>query len=655
MTGVSSPPRASSSTRPARRLAAGRGTGARYSRARLSGASVVVLAFAAAACQSELADGNPEKENPGSVPVFDSNGNVIPNASGTPNGVVTGNGGDGRLPPVGSVMNSQGNRNPSISGTGDTAPLTDPLGNPLAVADLPALQACSTPGPQLIRRLTSEQYRNTLVSVFGEGVPNSNPLRDATTLGYNVDADDSLVEGLDAQSIMNLAEDIATFAQGNGMIAQLANNCTNLNDNNCRQTFVRNLGEKLSREPLDQQRVERFAGLFTEQGPNGEKLVNTFDEGAGMVIAAMVQSPFLIYRREIGKQQNGEFVLSPFEVASELSYMLTDAPPDDTLIQAAKSNQLSSPEQIQAQADRLLATTEAEDVLSGFVTAWLDVDRLKGKVKSGVDISPELREDMLEETRRLFLDVFDNGGAIGDLFSATYTFLNQPLASFYGVEGATSPDFTEVDISDGRRVRGVLGHGSYLAAHALADNSSPVQRAFVVRERLLCNDLPEVPTDLDTNLDPPDPNGTSRERYSQHSSNPVCYNCHQLMDPIGFTFENYDGYGRFRATEANKPVDSSGGLPLMDANGPTGVVVPLANVNDLATHLASSESARACLVNNLSYYAYGVANNNKWAPTEKVCTDHFIRQVARDSGNTLKSVLTGILRAPHFTRRVQSK
>jgi hypothetical protein len=182
-----------------------------------------------------------------------------------------------------------------------------------------------------------------------------------------------------------------------------------------------------------------------------------------------------------------------------------------------------------------------------------------------------------------------------------------------------------------------------------------VQRAFIVRERFLCDNLPEVPTDLDTNLDPPDPNGTSRQRYAQHSSNPVCYNCHQLMDPIGFVFENYDGAGRFRETEANQPVDSSGALPMMDAAGPTGVSVPLTGVADLANHLTLSEAARACLANNLSYYAYGVANNNKWAPADKVCTDHFIRQVARDSGNTLRSVLTGILRAPHFTRRVQAK
>jgi hypothetical protein len=388
---------------------------------------------------------------------------------------------------------------------------------------------------------------------------------------------------------------------------------------------------------------------------DGVPLSANFDEAAELVIAAMIQSPYSIYRREIGSQQGAEYVLTQYEVASELSYMLTNNPPDQQLMEAARNNQLGSNEQILAQAERLLTTAEAEDVLSGFVTAWLDLDRLVGKVKAGVDISDSLRQAMLEETRQLFLQVFNEGGTIGDLFSATYSFMNGELSSFYGLNLAQGTEFQQVDVSGGVRVPGMLGHASYLAAHALADNSSPVQRAFVVRERLLCNNLPEVPTNLDTNLKPQAPDATSRERYQTHSSNPVCYNCHQLMDPVGFTFEAYDGYGRFRTTEAGKPVDTTGGLPLMDENGPTGVSVAMGSVTDLANYLSLSEQTRACLVNNMSYYAYGIANTTKWASAEKVCTDHFIRNVARTSGNTLKSVMTGILTAPHFTRRVQAK
>jgi len=633
MTGVSRAPRASSSHRPLR-LSFGAG-------ARLLGASAVLAAVAASACSSELADGTPSDSN---IPTFDANGNVIGNV-----------GPDGK--PINPVNNpnNEGNpmptdRAPAEIGTGDLGVVTDANGMPLPVDQLPPLQQCATPGPQVLRRLTSTQFRNTLTRVFGDGIPSSNPLNDVDTLGYNVDADDLVVQGLDAQAIGTLADDTAAFVRQNGMISQFANGCTDANNAGCRETFVNNVGRVLSREPLDQARVQRFAALFTAE-TDGTDLAPTFEDGAEMVISALIQSPFSIYRREIGQQQGGEFVLTPFEVASELSYMLTNNPPDDTLMQAAQNNQLSSSEQILAQADRLLATDEARSVLSDFVLHWLDNDRLIGKAKTQ-DMSDSLRNAMLEETSELFLDVFNNGGTIGDLFSATYTFMNQELANFYGIQGVGG-DFQEVDIT-GVRVPGVLGHGSYLAAHALADNSSPVQRAFIVRERILCNDLPPVPTNLDTNLKPQAPDATSRERYATHSSNGVCYNCHQLMDPVGFSFESYDGYGRFRSTEAGKPVDTTGSLPLMDINGPTGTVVQLGSVTDLANYLAMSEQTRACLANNMSYFAYGIANQTKWASADKACTDNFVRQTARDQGNTLKSVMTGILTAPHFTRRVQA-
>jgi Protein of unknown function (DUF1588)/Protein of unknown function (DUF1592) len=296
-------------------------------------------------------------------------------------------------------------------------------------------------------------------------------------------------------------------------------------------------------------------------------------------------------------------------------------------------------------------------VFGTFVRGWTDVDRLIIKAKSGADLTPELRNDMLQETELLFDDVLSNGGMIADLFNAPYTFLNKRLSEFYNMSGAAPDDnnFVKVDISDGRRVPGLLGQGSYLSAHALADNSSPVQRAFVVRERFLCNDLPEVPTNLDTNLKPQIEGATSRERYASHDANEPCHSCHKLMDPIGFTFEHYDGFGRYREMEAGKPVDSSGGVPLMNGRELVSpeVTYPLAGVDELADYLSQIENVRACMINNLTYYSYGIANDDKWPRDEKVCTDNFIRQEARDSGNTLKSALMAVLHAPTFTTRVR--
>jgi hypothetical protein len=656
MTGVSSSPRASSSTRAPRRISLRQAAALlRAERAavgvlglRVLGAGLILAT--ASGCASELADGNASSQNPGELPTFGMNG------TGGNGGIVNPGGSNVTVGPNGEaippVVNSQANRNPTL-GVVDLGVTVDATGAPVPVTELAALEQCATPGPRLIRRLTSEQYRNTLVSAFGStDVPDAPVLRDATTLGYNVDADDSVIEGLDAGALMTLGESVAEWALGANKVGELSNNCSNLNDQNCRQTFVRNLGERISREPLDQERVGRFTALFDADG------VESFNDGAALVITAMVQSPYLLYRRELGPldRNQTEFSLTPLEIASELSYFLTNGPPDTELMDAAKNGRLTSREDIDREAQRLMALPVAQSVFARFVRAWTDIDRLVQKAKSGAEFPAELRADMIEETERFFDDVLGNGGTIGDLFGAPFTYMNQRLANFYGgMEGVTSPDFTRIDISDGSRVPGLLGQGSYLTAHALADNSSPVQRAFVVRERFLCNDLPEVPTDLDTNLDAPVATDTSRERYARHSTEEPCRSCHQLMDPIGFTFENFDGFGRYRETEAGKPVDSSGGVPIMNGSQiPNPLFLyPLEGIDGLADYLSQIEDVRACFINNLSYFGYGLANETKWPSSQKRCTDNSIRQEARDSGNTIQSVVDAILHAPHFTRRVR--
>lgn len=575
-----------------------------------------------------------------------------PGASGIPdfgNGAgsdLTGSSPDTPLP-VGDLEIERGAPQTPVVGTA-----TDAEGRNLALNQLPPLESCDTPGPRAIRRLTGEQYMNTLAGVFGENnLPGDVPLQDAERLGYSVDADDNLVQGLTAAALNTAAEQLAQNVLTDGSrFAQLTGGCTS-DDDACRRQFVRNVGQAISREPMSEERVAAYAALFGAER-DGETLASNFNEGAELVITAMAQSPYLLYRREIGEGSGGgEVELTDFEIASELSYFLTDDAPDDELLAAAAAGQLSTQTEIEAQADRLLRQPRAQQVLSRFFLQWLDVDRLQDKAKDG-DLSPSLRSAMLEETRRLFLNALAQGGDVAELFTADYTFVNQELANYYGIGGVTSSEFERVDLAGSGRASGLLGHGSFLSEHALVDNSSPVQRAFVVRERFLCNDLPEPPQNLDTNLKPGSPAATSRERYAAHSDNAVCFACHQLMDPIGFTFEHYDGFGLFRDTEAGRPVDATGGVPVMEGADFLGVTVPMDGVQELSEYLSQNEAVRACFAGHLAYVAYGISDSLKWPNDTKVCTDHSIRQVARDSGNTLSSVLAGILRAPHFTRRL---
>jgi len=588
------------------------------------------LAVGAVGCTTGLADGKPGLGGDPSITPF-SSGN---GSNGSGNAAQPGAGTNSEGAPITNGLAGNGITDSSGANTGSTV---DANGNPLPMDQLPALQPCATPGPRLIRRLSAPQFQNTLNQVFGASdVPVAAVLTDPQVLGFKVDADAPVINGLDAELLMNYSEMVADWAVTNNHVGSYTT-CQTLNDQNCRQTFIKNLGSRLSREPNDA-RVTAYDNIFKAEG--------NFADGQRAVISAMIQSPYMIYRRELGPldRNQTQFQLTPYEVASELSYLLTNNAPDDQLRQAAANNQLGSQAQIDQQVSRLVSTDAGKGQLGQFLQSWLDVDELPGKAKAETVSFPNtLRQAMLDETRGLFNDVYKNGGGVGDLLTANYAFLTPELASFYGINGVTGNGPQRVNLPD-TRVPGILGEGSFLAKHAQPENSSPVQRAHVVRERFLCDELPPVPTNLDTNLRPPNPAATNRERYHDHDANPVCYSCHQLMDPVGFTFENYDGYGLHRDMEAGQVVDSTGSLKLM----PEGIDVPLPGPDNLVDYLSQSEDVRACMVRYWSYFAFGRSN---W--DNKQCSDDSIRQEARTAGNTLQSVLSGIVHAPQFTQRVK--
>lgn len=486
----------------------------------------------------------------------------------------------------------------------------------------------------MVRRLTAKQYDNTITALVGDGKPSEQVLSDPTHLGFHVDADALLVSDLTAELLMNYAEQVATWAVQN-QLYQIAN-CTN-HDENCHRQFIETVGQRAFRKAPTQAQTAAYLSMFAAE--------ENFEAGMGVVLATMLQSPYLLYRRELGEPDPaapGQFRLTPEEIASQLSYLLTDTPPDSQLLDAARQGRLATSDDLDREADRLLSQPSARDSLATFVHGWLEVDGLPGKAKDQAtfDLTPTLRAAMLRETREFFLDRFYNGGNATDLFGADFTFLNQELASFYGL--GAGGDFQRVSLAGSQRATGLLGQGAFLAEHALPDNSSPVQRGVRVRERILCQDLPEVPENLDTNLAPPDPSASNRERYAQHSADEACSVCHSVIDPVGFAFEHYDGFGRYRDQDRGKPVDASGVLA-----GVVGGPITLDGLDDLNSYLESSDAVRSCLVRYWTYYAYG---RDHWE--QKQCNHDAIRREAGESGYDLKSTLMAIIHAPHFTRRV---
>lgn len=488
---------------------------------------------------------------------------------------------------------------------------------------------CAVQGPRMTRRLSNLQLRATLQAVFEDAnVPVGDVLNDPVIHGFKVDATQSVVRDLDAQLILNNAESVADWAVGQ-KLGQIAP-CQSM-DAACGQRFIEGIGKKLFREPVPASSVAAYQELFAAE--------TSFPEAARAVLSAMMQSPMFLYRRELGEPgSDGLYHLTPYELASSLSYMLTNGPPDDALMMAADQGRLATTADLDREANRLLFTQQSETAFGSFARNWLVVDDLLSRAKMDPTnrLTDAVRSAMLKETSLLFVNVLRSGAKIAELFTASYTFLDQNLAGYYGVAGGGGGNFQRVELSAGSRGRGILGHGSILTRHALADRSSPVQRGKLVRERLLCEELPPPPPNVDTNLSGPSTAITTRERYKEHSENPTCFACHKRMDPIGFAFEFFDGFGRKRDQENGVPIDASGAL----AGTPDGDIA-LAGVDSLSDYLATSEQAAECLVHYLSYSAYGLEG----------CSESAIHDELARSDGSLKSVVLAVIHAPQFSTR----
>ncbi|MCE9579177.1 MAG: DUF1592 domain-containing protein [Deltaproteobacteria bacterium] len=407
----------------------------------------------------------------------------------------------------------------------------------------------------------------------------------------------------------------------------------------CAQQFVRAFGKRAFRAPLTDEQAATYDALFAAQ-PD-------FTQGVHMVVRAMLVSPYFLFRQELGEPDPANpdrFRLTPYEVASNLSYLVTGSMPDDELMAAADAGKLATPADLDAQVTRLLADQRSKDALMHFVDGWLGLDRVLATVKDQSvygQLDDNLRKSMYAETRDLFLDTFAQKGGLADLLTADHTFVDQNLAGFYGIGGSD-----RVTLDPNQRDRGILAHASLLTAFSTATSSSPVQRGKLIRTRFLCENLPPPPGGLPTALVPPTGQPqTTRQRFEAHEQNEPCASCHKLIDPIGFAFEGYDGIGRHRTQENGMPVDTSGVLRSMSG----GADVSLAGLTDLAGALAQDDQVEQCLVRYWSYYAFGSIS---WP--QDGCTQDAIYQDAAAAGFSLESVLRAIVHSPHFTTRVKA-
>jgi hypothetical protein len=582
-----------------------------------------------------------------------SAGNGGPGTAGTAGPGTAGNGGPGTAGIGG--QGTAGDGGPGTggaigTGTGGSGPVVTP---PKQALTTPSPCTSNAPGPRKLWRLTGPQFAASIRSIFNDttaAAPIATVFNDPVNLGFAIDANALLVQELNASQLQDNAEAIAAWAASANKLSLFAS-CTT-KDTTCGTTFIRGLGRRAFRTTLaaSDPRIATYLTLFMAG--------SSFSDGAQAVISAMLQSPYFLYRSELGTGSGGTFTLTAFEVATELAYLLTGSTPDDTLLSAADqvvAGSLTLASMIDQQATRLLATGSATNATAvmGFMTGWLGLDKLYTTAHDDTvfAMTKALRDAMNTESQSLLLEAFNGGGSLASVLTADHTFLNTELATFYGLPTAgLSTTFRSVSLA-GSTVRepGLLTTGTILNAYARPETSSPTQRGHMVRARMLCQDVAPPPPNVDTTFHPPTMPQTTRERFEDSHSTGTCYACHQYMDWIGFAFENYDGWGRRRTMENGRPIDASGTV-YGDPAGGSPMVNGLSGTNGLNTYLAGSDAVRRCMLRYWSYFAYGAST---WS--QDACTYDSIYQEASTNNFGLKASLLAIVHAKNFTQRVQDQ
>lgn len=496
-------------------------------------------------------------------------------------------------------------------------------------------------GPRRVRRLSHAEYNRTVAALLGG--PSELGLKfapDEVIEGYSNNADALLVSGLLADQYREAAEAIADQLVAD-LPARLG--CDPVADGEaaCAASFITKFAKQAFRRPATATELERYKALWSEAAA-----AEGFDAGVRWTIAAILQSPNFLYRTELGEHVgDGIYQLTPHELASEVSYLILGGPPDAELTAAADDGTLADPDVLAGHAARLLALADGDQTLHRFVDEWLHIDRLPIVTRDATlypELTPEIRQAMLGETHRFVSGVYHGGGTLQDLLTAPYSSMTDALAQYYGVPaggGAADPaGFKQTELSTSA---GLLLHGSVLTTHALPVGSSPIHRGKLVRERLLCQAMPPPPSSLNVSPPPVDPTLSTRERYTQHSSDPTCYGCHQRIDPIGFGFEHYDAVGRFRTMDGSHAIDATGEIVLTPATDGA-----FDGVDALASQLAGSPDVAACYTRQWSLFALGSDS-----AAELQCVGDDLGKAFTDSGGRLDSLVLALVGTRFFRER----
>ena len=409
----------------------------------------------------------------------------------------------------------------------------------------------------------------------------------------------------------------------------------------CADRIVESLAERAFRRPVAEAELVPIRKFYAAGRANGD-----FEDGVRRALTAILASPYFLYRAELppGTVAAGDlYRINDLELASRLAFFLWSSVPDAELLELAKAHRLSEPAVLEAQVRRLLADRRSETLASNFAFQWLNMAKL-AEIDPDPTVFPyagDPRDDFRTELG-LFIDsVFRENRSVLELLTANYTYLNERLALHYDIRTIKGDRFRRVELEDSARW-GLLGKGAVLMATSYPNRTAPVLRGAWILERIM--GTPPAPPPPNVEALKENQAGakalTVRELMAQHRSQPTCFSCHGVMDPLGFALENFDGVGKWRAKDryAGTKIDSSGVLP----DGRT-----ITSPDDLRNALvANPDQFVQTLTQNLMTYALGRSIEYRDMPTVRA----IVRASARD-GYRFESLVLNIVTSDAFTQR----
>ncbi len=409
----------------------------------------------------------------------------------------------------------------------------------------------------------------------------------------------------------------------------------------CARKILSTLAARAYRRPLTDADLQPLMQFY-----KAGRAEEGFDAGVRRGIERILAAPSFLFRIErepAGLPSGTPYRLGDLDLASRLSFFLWSSIPDDELRNAAVNGQLTDPAGLERQVGRMLRDPRSRALVDGFASRWLELTKLSGAVPD-TELYPEfdenLREAMEQETKLFIADQMRANRGVMELLTADYSFLNERLATHYGIRNVYGSHFRRVAFSDGRR-GGLLGQSSILTVTSYPNRTSVTMRGRWLLANMLGAPPPPPPPDIPA-LKEAGVEGQPRSlraRMEMHRQNPACASCHRRMDPLGFALENFDALGKWRATSDGAPIDASASWP--DGTSFEGA----AGLRTLM--LGHGEDFVRTLSGKLLAYAIGRGLDHDDMPA--------IRRIARDSaasGSTWSSIVAGIVTSTPFSMAV---